>query len=537
MKPRINRSVNKSGMKIMFLPKIRFNTLTPEQKKKLTEIKNNLNKVNSSTNVNVFKNNYVNDKINNNHNHIHKKEIQRNKNIPPLPFIKKKVSNLYKSVFNTNKFITPQCNKDNIITDDNYSTGDCMLKYCHPKEYYLTSYNNINDENENLQIKFKPKKIDLQTKAKKMRPKINDVDEFKAELSKKHKHLLKKSSSSLSAYNNNTEDNDYIPKMLYEDREYFKERFGKKRPVKNISITNSYLLRPELLDYNSYVNKVEDAFTHYNQDHLANDVLDCKNNFYEDILNKIVSDPQPQIISYSNSSTHQAGNSLFDKFQNFLKSQNPSNITEAKTNNNFLESFVPFSNNILTINTRNLVKYGSTNLTTNLNKGSSQVRNNLRSKHGSKNTIKRLFQNSESFANYNSKIINSLSIQPKTFVNNNEDNKEKDISKEEDDEESESETSLMDKKRINLLFVPKTQNKRGSGIEIKNGDIEFDLSNSFLDNSYIFEKDSLDQEQNKKFGLQIKKEIQLNKKKEKSLYDKYLLNKLRMDKYFSKNGG
>jgi hypothetical protein len=95
----------------------------------------------------------------------------------------------------------------------------------------------------------------------------------------------------------------------------------------------------------------------------------------------------------------------------------------------------------------------------------------------------------------------------------------------------------MDKKRINLLFVPKTQNKSGSGIEIQNGDIEFDLSNSFLDNSYIFEKDSLDQEQNKKFGLQIKKEIKLNKKKEKSLYDKYLLNKLRMDKYFSKNCG
>ena len=536
MKSRINRSVNKSGMKIMFLPKIRFNTLTPDQKQKLTEIKNNLNKVNSSKNVNVFKNIYASDNINNNRNNTRKKEIKRTKNIPPLPFMKKKVTNLYKSVFNANKFITPQCNKDNITTDDNLSTGDCMLKYCHPKEYYLTSYNNINNENENMQMKFKPKKIDLHTKAKKMKPKINDVDEFKAELSKKHKHLFKKSSSSLSSYNNNFDDNDYIPKMLYEDKEYFKERFGKKHPVKNISITNSYLLQPELLDYNSLINKVEDAFTNYNPDYLVNDVLDCKNNFYEDILNKITTNPQPQVISYSNSPTHQAGNSLFDKFQNFLKSQNPSNITEAKTNNNFLESFVPFSN-VLTINTRNPVKYGSTNLMTNINKGCSQVRNNLRGKNGSKNTIKRLFHNSESFANYNSKIMNSLSVQPKSFFNINEKNKEKDISKDEEDEESESETSLMDKKRINLLFVPKTQNKSGSGIEIQNGDIEFDLSNSFLDNSYIFEKDSLNQEQNKKFGLQIKKEIQLHKKKEKSLYDKYLLNKLRMDKYFSHNCG
>ena len=67
---------------------------------------------------------------------------------------------------------------------------------------------------------------------------------------------------------------------------------------------------------------------------------------------------------------------------------------------------------------------------------------------------------------------------------------------------------------------------------MKNSDIEG--TNEYLDNSYIFEKNLKDTESKEKFGLKIRKDINLHNKKVENLYDKYIIHKLKIQE-FNKN--
>ena len=63
---------------------------------------------------------------------------------------------------------------------------------------------------------------------------------------------------------------------------------------------------------------------------------------------------------------------------------------------------------------------------------------------------------------------------------------------------------------------------------------EIDDTNEYLDNSYIFEENIKDIDIKEKFGLKIRKDINLNKKKVDNLYDKYIIHKLKIQE-FNKN--
>ena len=64
---------------------------------------------------------------------------------------------------------------------------------------------------------------------------------------------------------------------------------------------------------------------------------------------------------------------------------------------------------------------------------------------------------------------------------------------------------------------------------------QFDDTNEYLDNSYIFEKNLKERGVQEKFGLKIKKDINLVKKKVDNLYDKYIIHKLKIQEFNKKH--
>ena len=94
-----------------------------------------------------------------------------------------------------------------------------------------------------------------------------------------------------------------------------------------------------------------------------------------------------------------------------------------------------------------------------------------------------------------------------------------DLFDEKEDEDIYKETSLI-------------KNDDKKSLILKNSEI--DDTNEYLDNSYIFEENIKDIDIKEKFGLKIRKDINLNKKKVDNLYDKYIIHKLKIQE-FNKN--
>ena len=334
-------------------------------------------------------------------------------------------------------------------------------------------------------------KVDLSQIAKPMIPKIDDIAEFEREIQHKHKNLFE-NIDPLNLYNKKEKKVSFvIPKMLYEDEEYFIQRFGKKKPFKRLQFSDGNMIYADILDYNDYVIKIKELLKLFKDTNFFDNALDFKNSFYEEILTQIEHGKNPKIITFPKKAEGK-NSSLYEKYQKFLNRQQKKEHTNENTSN-IMNSRVMNRDSIVQSDDSKLLSIFKKKMTKN-------------------SKLKQVCLSSE--------INNTYS-----FINNtilNKDPSNYDSASDKESSESASPIKLENKKLVQ-------KQKRRSTIFFRNDPIESRLDeeeDSFLDNSYIFEKNPTHKDNQTKFGLKIKKEIQIEKKKDKSLYEQFFMNKM-----------
>ena len=378
-----------------------------------------------------------------------------------------------------------------------------------------------------LYIKYQKfqEKIDLSKKVKLMIPRIDDIEEFEKKIKRKHKELFKNIIPNIMA--NRKEIFKVkpfkIPPLLYEDKKYFLKRFGLLKPnYENDKIHDSNMIYPNIIDYDAFVKNFKKQFHLFNKENFSKNVYGLNNSFYENLLTQIKGNAQPKIVSFSKDEN---GPTLELKFQNYMNKMTVDfkstlkkiNRTETKIEENPLsvlikkqkqESVSKVKKNTLIVSETEIAGTNTLNLLSNylsdknfFSKKKNHDKNNLNKTHSS--------------ININKTGITGKSKLASLFQYDDDD----DLFDEKEDEDIYKETSLI-------------KNDDKKSLILKNSEI--DDTNEYLDNSYIFEENIKDIDIKEKFGLKIRKDINLNKKKVDNLYDKYIIHKLKIQE-FNKN--
>ena len=376
-----------------------------------------------------------------------------------------------------------------------------------------------------LYIKYQnfQKKIDLSKKVKLMIPRIDDIEEFEKKIKRKHKELFKNIIPNIMA--NRKEIFKVkpfkIPPLLYEDKKYFLKRFGLLKPnYENDKIHDSNMIYPNIIDYDAFVKNFKKQFHLFNKENFSKNVYGLNNSFYENLLTQIKGNAQPKIVSFSKDEN---GPSLELKFQNYMNKMDGDfksnlkkiNRTDTKIEENPLsellkkqkqDSVSKVKKNTLIVSETEIAGTNTLNLLNNY----LSDKNFFKKTHDKNN----LLNKTHSSINIRKTGITGKSKLASLFQYDDDD-----LFDEKDDEDIYKESSLINKDDKKSLVL-------------KNSDIEG--TNEYLDNSYIFEKNLKDTETKEKFGLKIRKDINLHKKKVENLYDKYIIHKLKIQE-FNKN--
>lgn len=466
----------KKEKKPLFLPLIKLNKTGLSSKKDLTKI--NLKKVymkRKSITELVRSPKKILLKINKSEGNLHKED--QNEEIP-----EQISTNLYKGLY------------DEIKKQKEEAEEKQKIKEEQEKEEKIKKIEKLREQQE---IKNK-KKINLNEVVKEMLPKIDDLAEFEKEIQLKHKNLFETILPLLFSKKEKNKSNHFsMPKMLYDDIAYFRQRFGKKRPLKKITFSDGNMLYPNILDYNEYIIKIKQLLKLYKGENFVDNAFDFKESFYEDILTQIEYGYRPKIISF-HKEKNENETALFEKYQKFIHNQ--------KKEQNQQED----------LSTTPIKKE---NASSDLATEDSKIFSFFKNKYTSNSKLKQLLM-----SEIDQKISNNHTSTLPTLVQFNNDLTPKIKIQNKDTinmSESESYENLDEEKENRLL----EKRNKSSQDESK-----FDEdSASFLDNSYIFENSPIIQDK-QKFVVKIKKKVELSKKREKSLYDVYFTNKMNKKK-------
>ena len=377
-----------------------------------------------------------------------------------------------------------------------------------------------------LYIKYQKfqNKIDLSKKVKLMIPRIDDIEEFEKKIKRKHKELFKNIIPNIMANRQEIfkQKPFKIPPLLYEDKKYFLKRFGLLKPsYENDKIHDSNMIYPNIIDYDAFVKNFKRQFHLFNKENFSKNVYGLNNSFYENLLTQIKGNAQPKIVSFSKDENNP---SLEIKFQNYMNKMTVDlksnlkkiNRTETKIDDNPLtvlikkqkqDSVSKVKKNTLLVSETEIAGTNILNL----------LNNYLSDKnfYGKKNHDKNNpFNKTHSSINIRKTGITGKSKLASLFQYDDDD-----LFDEKDDEDIYKESSLI-KQDDKKYFILKNSEIYGT--------------NEYLDNSYIFENNLKDIDKKEKFGLKIRKDINLNKKKVENLYDKYIIHKLKIQE-FNKN--
>ena len=468
----------KKEKKPIILPLIKLNKTGLTSKKDLSNI--NLQKVfmkrNSITQL-VRSQKKLLLKINKSEGNLHKKE-EENEVMP-----EESSTNLYKGLY------------DEIKKQKEEVEGKQKKKEEQEKEDRIKKIKKLREQQE---IKMK-KKINLNEVVKEMLPKVDDLAEFEKEIQLKHKNLFESILPVLFSKKEKDKSTRFqMPKMLYEDIAYFRQRFGKKRPLKRITFSDGNMLYPNILDYNEYIIKIKELLKLFRESNFVDNAFDFKNSFYEEILTQIEHGYRPKIVSFPKEKKG-SETALFEKYQKFIHNQKKEQYQAEDS------STTPVKKE---------------NVSSDLATEDSKVFSIFKNKYNSNSKLKQLFLGSE----IDQKISNNHTSTLPTLIQINNVLTTK-IKKKNSDtinmSESESSENVDVEKENKLLEKRNKSSQNESKLD--------EDSASFLDNSYIFENNPIVPDK-QKFVVKIKKKVELSKKREKSLYDVYFTNKINKKK-------
>lgn len=324
----------------------------------------------------------------------------------------------------------------------------------------------------NIPLPNKKYKIDFNKQVKNMIPKIDDLEEFTNDIQRKHKGLFEKIIPLLFkqkpiSFKQNKEFE--VPLLLYEDYKFFIKRFyPHKYIIKSMPFADSNMIYPSLIDYNSYIKKFKEYLTYFKQDKFTENAFNFDNGFYLKLLKRLTNNGNKTKIVSMNIKD----NDDLDK-DRLHEKKDYNNVNERKMNNdNNSKSDDEDENN--------------------------DIRSILKKKMNEEGKKKRKVD---------------------TIALANEDDRHNNKYRE----------GKNDKENQFKMYHPVNETENELNYSSSDNEEFFELlskanskmSNSYLDNSYIFETNTNEKENRMKFSVRIMKNIQLDEKKVASLYDKY----------------
>ena len=370
-----------------------------------------------------------------------------------------------------------------------------------------------------LYLKYKKfqEKIDLSKKVKLMIPKIDDIEEFEKKIKRKHKELFKNIIPSIMANRKEIfkEKPFKVPPLLYEDKKYFLKRFGKLKPnYEKDKIHDTNMIYPNIIDYDAFVKNFKKQFHLFNKENFSKNVYGLNNSFYENLLTQIKGNGQPKIVSFSK---EENGPSLELKFQNYMNKVNVDFKSNLKKIN---QSETKTEENPLSV----LIKKHKQESVSKVNKGSLAISESAIAGTNTLNLLNNIFTRNKTHIIHLNKTHSTINLRRSVVTGKsrlitllqNED----DLFDEKDDDDFYKESTVIKKDDKKSFLMRNTQ---------------FTDTNEYLDNSYIFEKNLKERGVQEKFGLKIKKDINLVKKKVDNLYDKYIIHKLKIQEFNKKH--